>query len=1312
MECPGLPILQHDSATESNKVLYENDSKFPAGLHEGPGTPLDAASSKPIALITVDSELAETFSADGETLTGRERDADGVDDGFDNLWGVACARLREEEPELMDAYASDLLTTDRQPPTAEQRMTDETSTEGYHQERRLQELTLRKLDALADARWKVTIGGKEVVVRDEIANVARKVLSFKDTIGVAVMTEPHAALAWTGVLVVLPLLSNPATQWEDAADGLNYIADTLIRSRVIEVSWGYDRHREDPSKSSHSTPIGELRQQIRTKLVDLYCGILRYQIQLASHCARGGAFRLLRDIFATDDWEKMRSELEETVNGIHESLRTMDSNTLAKVDAQMSQLQIKADKILTEITKIDRKVETLQREQLLAALQYAEYAAFDAVKKDEPSPARCYDGTRQEIMEEIESWVCGRSDHDKCIFWLSGMAGTGKSTIARTVGDLLSREHYCLGASFFFSRGRGLRAESTAFITTLALQLAAQMPEFAPYLAAAVGGQNRVGEISLSDQWQRLILEPLSALSDTLLMPVKVAFIVDALDECHGVAYVHEIVQLLSRAREMQRIDLRIFVTSRTEAYIVDSFRDLPGVLHRDLSSDQSRDGSTERDISRFMRASLKTLAEYHSLGDDWPEEKLIQGLIVKADRLFVYAATACRYLQNSAYPDRRLVEMLDTGTKGHSSTKALDDMYLLILSQMFAHCTSEDRDDVAVLFQQVVGTIVTAFEPLSSSGLASLFSISSRQVAMTLRQLHSLLHVPDDEVSLIEVFHLSFRDFIVNPSRCIDPQLRIEESQAHETLFLSCVDLMTASLRRDMCDLGEDGALASTVPRSTIDACIPPPLQYACLYFGPHIVKANLCGLHSVKLDEFLRTHFLHWLEVLSLLGRVGDGVWILQALEDATESSAYPTLHAFLNDAKRFLLHSRAIIEAAPLQVYGAGLVFSPRDSLVRQHFIISIPDWIASPPEVASDWSVLQAVDDISISPDSSMIVSGSGDQRVRLWDVCSGRVLFELEGHQDWIDATAFSPLGDTVASGSGDRTVRIWDVETGHCRLVLHGHKHSCASVAFSPDGKLLASASYDRTVRVWDTSTGGTLVHILDGHNDQVRAVRFSPDGRLLASGGIDRSIHIWNVEDGSTTQVLHGHRDSISSLSFAPQGSSTILASGSDDNTIRLWDLESGASRVVDCHGDRVHDVAVSPNGKFVATASADRTVKIWDLASARVIQTLEGHSDWVTAVVFSWDSTMVVSASVDRTIRLWDVRTGDPVKVLDNSRIPEVLFTTQKQPEANGEGRILLQPTERFVSKLEPLFLEGDWITHGGRRLLFLPAEYRPYS
>ncbi|KAL4787297.1 hypothetical protein BJX76DRAFT_354244 [Aspergillus varians] len=1226
-----------------------------------------------------DPSCRQKTSRTGDEEEGRENN-------WVNLWDIACARLREEEPELMNAFANDLLTFDTQPPTGG-RVTGEV-VGGYNQEKRLQELVLRKLDALTKARWKVTIGGKDFFARELISDTLCKVLSFKDSIGLVVSVEPHAALVWAGVLLILPLLSNPATQWEDAENGLEYISDTLIRYQVIEVNCGYDSQGDSSSKRSLSQSLWELHQQIRAKIIDIYSQILRYQIRLASQCSRGGGFRLVRDAFAVDKWNEMQNSLKETDKSIHEALKAIDSNMLMEIDTAMYKLQSKADDLIREISQIDNRVKVLQHQQLLGTLEYAQYAAFNAVKKDEPPPPRCCEGTRKEIIEEIETWVYA---------------------IARTVADRLNDEH-CLGASFFFSRGRGLRAEPTAFITTLALQLAEQMPEFVTYLASAVNEHNRVGEMSLSDQWDRLILAPLSAFSDNLLMPVRLAFVIDALDECQGAEYAREIVQLLSRARELQMIELRIFVTSRNEAHIETSFKHIPGVSHRDLSLDYALDGNTTRDISIFIRKSLKAIAELHSLGE-WPDEEMIQRLITKAGRLFIYASTACRYLQNSVYPERRLPQMLDAGVKGHSSTKALDDMYLLILGQVFALCTSEDRDEVALLYKQVVGSIVVMFEPPTSSILTGLFGISQRQVVMTLRPLHSLLHVPADDISPIEVFHLSFRDFVSNTSRCIDPQLQIEEREAHDILFARCILLMMERLRRDMCDLGEPGILIHEVERARIDVCIPQPVQYSCRYFASHISEAKLSRFQNAQLHEFLQDHILHWLEALTLMRRVGEAIRTLQELEDKTDASKDPLLYAFINDAKRFTLYNRATIENAPLQIYSSALVFAPQQSLIRRHFLELIPEWIITPPEVAPDWSaLLQGINDIAISPDSATIVSVSGNRKVRLWDVDSGHPIDTLEGHEDWVDTIAFSPLGGTVASGSGDRTVRIWDARTGDCLRILHGHEHSASSVAFSPDGKLLASASYDRTIRLWDTSTGA-IFRILRGHDERIRAVHFSPDGRTVASGANDRNVRLWDVEKGCTFQILQGHRDIISSLAFSPDG--TVLASGSEDKTVRLWDLRKGTSHVIDCHLDWVHDISFSRNGNLMATASADRTVKVWDIATASVLLTLKGHSDWATAATFSWDSKMVISASFDRTIRIWDAESGVLIKVLDNSRVPEVLFTAGRTEGLNETGMTMIQlkPTERFISNLSPLLLEGDWITHAGRKILFLPAEYRPY-
>jgi WD40 repeat protein len=211
-----------------------------------------------------------------------------------------------------------------------------------------------------------------------------------------------------------------------------------------------------------------------------------------------------------------------------------------------------------------------------------------------------------------------------------------------------------------------------------------------------------------------------------------------------------------------------------------------------------------------------------------------------------------------------------------------------------------------------------------------------------------------------------------------------------------------------------------------------------------------------------------------------------------------------------------------------------------------------------KIEIDWLNPNWIKSLAFSPDGQILVTGSDDLQV--WNIEAGKST-SLPHHSNWIRSLAFSPDGQTLASGSDDNIIEVWDCSpcktTSRMYIIVgeHAHKGAIHSLAFSPDSQILASGSYDDTVKLWDVNTG-ELLHTLTGHSNTVTSVTFSPDGRTLASAGLvyDQTIKLWDVATGEEINTLTGHSRSVVSISFSPDGK--VLASASEDNTIKLWDV------------------------------------------------------------------------------------------------------------------------------------------------------------
>ncbi|KAF8752544.1 WD40 repeat-like protein [Rhizoctonia solani] len=931
---------------------------------------------------------------------------------------------------------------------------------------------------------------------------------------------------------------------------------------------------------------------------------------------------------------------------------------------KMKKIHYEADGIADQNetqTEASLKAWTIAEEQRadsrLTALSPVDSAAYNSLLSHDVNRRACAQNTRSNILLELEQWSQDWTKPN--VFWMNGMAGTGKTTIAYTFAKSL-KDRAALGASFFCTRTSDECRNVGRIVPTI----------------ASSGERTEIKSQSIDSQCQRLIKDPLSTAENFKTKGLVV--VIDALDECNNANRVRTILDVLFRITP--DLPLKFFITSRPE----------PDIRHRiEAQSDLNRSMCVLHEIEKSMVEADIELYLREELGGSISEHDLTQ-LAKLSGRLFIYAATAVRYVRQTGtiVDTDRLEAILSSSPNLEYENSDIDNLYTTILEAAVhqsgrnapgrhRHTGSPDRDQ-------------------------------GNKGQYTTPALYSVLHV-SQITKMITTLHASFPDFMFDEAR--STKFYCDEAKHSQLLAEQCFHVMQGQLRFNICSLETSFIPDSKVHdlEARIAQSISPTLSYVAHHWGAHLAKSAPCETVRNGLKAFISQRLLFWMEVLSLKRTLDKGMSMLSALKPwLTVEDASSDLTRLLDDSWTFVSKyaAESVSESTP-HIYISALPFCHHSSLVYKQYwgrtrgllrlegsameqsqTALLATWQMPSPALSLTFlpdgsrfaigfydGTIHSRQLRSILPDGLLLVSGSSDGTIVVRDAQTGSCIYDvIKGHEGVVTSVSFSPDGRHILSGSWDKTTRMWD--SGNGSLIPNSIKRHPSPVnctAFSPDGKHIACglSSDECPIVVYDASTSECLPFPFDAHQSSVHSIAFSPNSKHLVTGHASGNLRVWSLQDGTVTHSPPNvHNGTITSIGFSPLGTNSslaliIVASCSDDRTVKMWNpLHSTSSHTP--HSDTptkpLWSVAISPDGSRIAAAGGDKAIYMFNTHDGTAaLQPLVPHTKEIRSVAFSLDgrylasggndqcllsfspdSRHVVSASSDNTIRIWDVDDG----------------------------------------------------------------------
>lgn len=645
------------------------------------------------------------------------------------------------------------------------------------------------------------------------------------------------------------------------------------------------------------------------------------------------------------------------------------------------------------------------------------------------------------------------------------------------------------------------------------------------------------------------------------------------------------------------KFGLKVLITSRPEFPA-----ELDLKLHEDCCYElklhlQPRD-VVERDVFAYLKHRIGTMqarfgdekGKPNVQGGDWPTQEGFDALLRISRARFVFAEAICRFIGDERFnnQDQQIEYLLRDSTEAKTPEGNLTRVYKPMLERFVADADPDDRRRLVAQFHEIVGTIVVLADPLSICSLASLINKTDSEIEDHLHYFHSFLDIsrePDLPVRFSTRLSETFCDLGTHgPGQ----EFSVNIEYTHHRLAYCCLKVMGKELKKDVCQLEWPGIKREEILPTCIQQSIPAALRYACSYWIYHLQNAGMLSEREIGLVyEFLQSHFLHWVEVLVLIGKVwtiGSLLEDLQGLLEVRLSSSYYenansfsqgskqcTLVEFLQDAQLWIREHATKIDMAPLQIYSAALLFSPQDSIVRKTFLQEIPDWVSTTHSTSNHWK-----------PENVQTFRATGKKTYEPVDVS-----------HDWSLVAAVSrEVGYPITPTADNFWMIVWEAETG---VILHSSRIAVMrdsardmtpTLAFSADSRLLAVGLPNR-VCIWRTDifeyVQSFQVEEMSPATERIdfQKLTFSPNSDLLAAvwhqwkEGTDQAamIGLWDIQSGNRRLLqdlpeLHFTSSDRSTVEFSSDSSrvgraaiGTAQTDKADTDYIffHVWDISTG---------------------------------------------------------------------------------------------------------------------------------------------------------